>query len=62
MQLVLFVCFQKAMKNESHICVYFNFILWCLQTDDFERLTDVSGFDPCLHILVAAFAQAIALG
>lgn len=50
------------MENESHICVYFNFILWCLQTDDFERLTDVSGFDPCVGILVAAFAQAIALG
>lgn len=50
------------MKNESHICVYYNFILWCIQTSDFERLTDVRGFDPCVCILVVAFAQALELG
>lgn len=50
------------MKNESHICMYFNFILWCIQTCDFERLTVVYGFDPCIRTLVVAFAQALELG
>lgn len=39
------------MKNESYICMHFNFVLWSIQTCDFERLTEVRGFDPCVRVL-----------
>lgn len=50
------------MKNESYICMHFNFVLWYIQICDFERLTEVRGFDPCVHVLVVAFAGALEVG